>query len=324
MKQMIKLFLLSILSIAVMTTGAMAAGQSSQKTSKMGAQSQGQWPNNARQLMDKEIVSPQGEELGSVDDFMIGQDGRIKYVILKSGGFIGIGEDEFTIPWNAIQAQKENQLVANISKSEIEKYTKEEKKSAEKEAEQQKQMAKSEKSQQEEGMKTAQQKQQQQQKTGKEVQGMQATRARDLLDKKVMSKDDKELGTADNIYISEEGKAMFVIVNPKEGDQLRPIPADLVHKNPQKDNLKAEIDQQTFAQAPGFSKQDKPELAKSEWEQKIRGYYGDKGQSQSGEMKKHHESKTKMEKTHKKMEQEHEHMKKEAESKMEQKSTQTQ
>ncbi len=324
MKRMVKLFLLSILSIAVMTTGAMAAGQSSQKTSEMGAQSQGQWPNNARQLMDKEIVSPQGEELGSVDDFMIGQDGQIKYVILKSGGFIGIGEDEFTIPWNAIQDQKENQLVANISKSEIEKYTKEEKKSAEKEAEQQKQMAKSEKSQQEEGMKTAQQKQQQQQKTGKDVQGMQATRARDLLDKKVMSKNDEELGTADNIYISEEGKAQFVIVNPKEGDQLRPIPADMVHKDPKADNLIADIDQQTFARAPGFSKQDKPELAKSEWEQKLRGYYGDKGQSQSGEMKKHHESKSKMEKTHKKMGQEHGHMKKEGESKMEQKSTQTQ
>ncbi len=321
MKRMVKRFLLSILSIAVITSGAMAADQASQTTSEMGAQSQAQWPNNAKQLMDKEIVSPEGEELGSVDDFMIGEDGQIKYVILKSGGFIGIGEDEFTIPWNAIQTQKENQLVANITKSEIEKYTEEEKKSAEKEAARQKQTAQSEKSQQEEEMKTAQQKQQE---TGKEVAGMQATRARDLLDKKVMSQNDEELGTADNIYISEEGEALFVIVNPKEGDQLRPIPADMVHKDPQGDNLKAEIDQQTFAQGPGFSKQDKPELAKSEWEQKIRGYYGDKAERQSGEMKKHHESKTKMDKTQKKMEHEHEQMKKESDSKMEQKSTQSQ
>lgn len=324
MKRMVKGFLFCILSIAVMTSGAMGADQSSQTTSEMGAQSQAQWPNNAKQLMDKEIVSPEGEELGSVDDFMIGQDGQIKYVILKSGGFIGIGEDEFTIPWNAIQTQKENQLVADISKSEIEKYTKEEKETAEKEAAQRKQTAQSEQSEQEEGMKTAQQKQEQHQETGKEVAGMQATRARDLLDKKVMSKNEEELGTADNIYINEEGKALFVIVSAEEGDQLRPIPADMVQKDPEGDNLIAEIDQQTFAQAPGFSKQDKPELAKSEWEQKIRGYYGDKAQGQSGEMKKHHESKTKMEKTHKKVEQEQGEMKKEAESKMEEKSTQTQ
>ena len=42
-----------------------------------------------------------GEDLGKVDDFVLDLDsGRIAYVIVAVGGFLGIGERLFAVPWD--------------------------------------------------------------------------------------------------------------------------------------------------------------------------------------------------------------------------------
>ncbi len=326
MKRIVNILLIAILSIAVMSAGALAATHSKEEGQESGSQMEFQagesikWAKNAKEILDKKIVSPDGKELGTADDIVIGTDGSIEYIVLKASGSEKLEQGEYAIPWDAVKSDaKVDTLVAEIDQMEIEKYTKEKKK-------QQKQQARLEQPQQQQGMKTAEgeqdqiqqqqqgmkaaEGQQEQQKQGKEIAELEPKRARDVLGKKVMSKNDEELGTADNIYISDEGKALFVIVQSKEDDnKMRPIPADMVHKDPEGDNLKAEVEKEKFAQAPGFEQGKKPELAKSKWEQEIRGYYGDQGQqSGSGQMKK-----------------EQEMMKKEQrESKMEEKSSQTQ
>lgn len=49
------------------------------------------------------IVSADGDEVGKVKDIMLDvQSGRVAYVVMSSGGFLGIGDKLLAIPWNAL------------------------------------------------------------------------------------------------------------------------------------------------------------------------------------------------------------------------------
>lgn len=46
------------------------------------------------------VVNPEGESLGSIKAIMIDlQSGRIAYAVLDFGGFLGIGNKLFAMPW---------------------------------------------------------------------------------------------------------------------------------------------------------------------------------------------------------------------------------
>ena len=52
-----------------------------------------------------DVRNPQDESLGSVSDVIIdANDGSIAYVLVARGGFLGIGEDHYAIPWTEIRA----------------------------------------------------------------------------------------------------------------------------------------------------------------------------------------------------------------------------
>jgi sporulation protein YlmC with PRC-barrel domain len=49
------------------------------------------------------ILSTDGDEVGKVKDIMLDvQTGRIAYVVMSSGGFLGIGDKLLAIPWSAL------------------------------------------------------------------------------------------------------------------------------------------------------------------------------------------------------------------------------
>jgi sporulation protein YlmC with PRC-barrel domain len=57
----------------------------------------------ASTLDGDKILSTDGEEVGKVKDIMLDvQAGRIAYVVMSSGGFLGIGDKLLAIPWNAL------------------------------------------------------------------------------------------------------------------------------------------------------------------------------------------------------------------------------
>lgn len=54
-------------------------------------------------LEGDKVVNRQGEDLGTVHDIMIDvQRGRVAYAVLSCGGFLGMGDKLFAIPWNAL------------------------------------------------------------------------------------------------------------------------------------------------------------------------------------------------------------------------------
>ena len=55
------------------------------------------------------VVNSNGDKLGQIEELMIDLDnGRVAYAVLSFGGFLGIGDKLFAIPFEALQLDTEN------------------------------------------------------------------------------------------------------------------------------------------------------------------------------------------------------------------------
>ena len=60
------------------------------------------------------VYNEAGDKLGSIDDLMIDKrSGKVRYAVLKFGGFLGMGADRYPLPWGALRydAAKEGYIV---------------------------------------------------------------------------------------------------------------------------------------------------------------------------------------------------------------------
>ena len=58
---------------------------------------------SASTLKNEKVVNAAGEDLGNMEDYMIDlNNGRIAYCVLSFGGFLGMGDKLFAIPWGAL------------------------------------------------------------------------------------------------------------------------------------------------------------------------------------------------------------------------------
>lgn len=64
------------------------------------------------------VVNQSGDKLGEITDIMIDvPSGRVAYAVLSCGGFMGIGDKLFAIPWGALTLDAtQKQFVLNIAK----------------------------------------------------------------------------------------------------------------------------------------------------------------------------------------------------------------
>ena len=55
-------------------------------------------------VIGSKVVNQQGEDLGTIEDIVVDVDvGRIAYAVLSFGGFLGMGDKYFAIPWEAFR-----------------------------------------------------------------------------------------------------------------------------------------------------------------------------------------------------------------------------
>lgn len=67
---------------------------------------------SASSLTGDYIKNRQDETLGSVHDIMICCDtGKVSYVVMTSGGFLGMGNKLFAIPMSALSLDREDQCL---------------------------------------------------------------------------------------------------------------------------------------------------------------------------------------------------------------------
>lgn len=64
---------------------------------------------SAGSITGDEVCNMRNESLGSVQEVMLDTaEGKIRYVVLASGGFLGMGDRLFAVPWKALKLDKEN------------------------------------------------------------------------------------------------------------------------------------------------------------------------------------------------------------------------
>ncbi len=74
-------------------------------------------------IIGTKVVSPKNEDLGKVEEVVIDVfNGRIGYLILSFGGFLGMGEKLYAVPWKALHYDNELHVyVLNLTKEQIER-----------------------------------------------------------------------------------------------------------------------------------------------------------------------------------------------------------
>ncbi len=73
-------------------------------------------------VIGSKVFNTQNEDLGKIEDLVIDAGaGRIAYAVLSFGGFLGMGEKYFAIPWNAFHFNlKDSVAVLNVDKKLLE------------------------------------------------------------------------------------------------------------------------------------------------------------------------------------------------------------
>jgi sporulation protein YlmC with PRC-barrel domain len=73
-------------------------------------------------LSGTDVTNRQGENLGDLKDIMIDlESGEIAYVVISFGGFLGIGDKLFAVPWEALTIDKRNeQIIMDVTKEKLE------------------------------------------------------------------------------------------------------------------------------------------------------------------------------------------------------------
>ena len=74
-----------------------------------------------RSLIGSKVVNGEGKDLGTVEDLVIdSRDDRVVYAILSFGGFLGMGDKNFAIPWQALGFDVDNKVaVLNIDQDRL-------------------------------------------------------------------------------------------------------------------------------------------------------------------------------------------------------------
>ena len=76
----------------------------------------------ATSIIGDEVENKAGEHIGKIKDIMVNiKNGSIQYLVVEFGGFLGIGEKLFAIPFAAVKLNtKEQNFVLDIEKEFLE------------------------------------------------------------------------------------------------------------------------------------------------------------------------------------------------------------
>ena len=76
---------------------------------------------SASKIIGEAVINRQNETLGKIHELVIdAKEGRLAYAVLSFGGFMGMGNKLFAMPWRAFEfAKTENKLILNVDKEKL-------------------------------------------------------------------------------------------------------------------------------------------------------------------------------------------------------------
>ena len=77
---------------------------------------------SASKIIGEAVENLQKEKLGKIHELVIdAKEGRVAYAVLSFGGFMGMGNKLFAMPWKAFEfSNTENKLILNVDKKKLE------------------------------------------------------------------------------------------------------------------------------------------------------------------------------------------------------------
>ena len=77
---------------------------------------------SASTLAGDKVRNAAGEDLGKIDEIMIDiPSGRVAYAVLSFGGFLGMGDKLFAVPWSALKVDEDEKcFILNVDRRTIE------------------------------------------------------------------------------------------------------------------------------------------------------------------------------------------------------------
>src|SRR5262245_25030248 len=85
----------------------------------------GAWKGS--QIIGAKVEDSAGKNIGKIEDVRVDASGRVQFAVLSFGGFMGIGDKWYAIPWNALQMERDaegkdvKRVVLDVSKETIER-----------------------------------------------------------------------------------------------------------------------------------------------------------------------------------------------------------
>jgi sporulation protein YlmC with PRC-barrel domain len=74
-----------------------------------------------KSILGAKVINAEREDLGTIEDLILdSRDDRVAYAILSFGGFLGLGDKHFAIPWEALSFDvSEKVAVLSIDKDRL-------------------------------------------------------------------------------------------------------------------------------------------------------------------------------------------------------------
>lgn len=99
--------------------GQQGTGQQAGKPS--GTQQGSMSPKKSSKLIGMEVKNRQDEQLGKISELYLDPDrSRVVYACMSHGGILGIGDKHFAVPWQSFETNKQDVLVLDIPRSQLE------------------------------------------------------------------------------------------------------------------------------------------------------------------------------------------------------------
>lgn len=73
-------------------------------------------------LLGNDVYNSQGEDLGDIKEIMLDMNsGEVSYAVLSFGGFLGMGDKLFAVPWKALKLDTANKrFILDVDKAKLE------------------------------------------------------------------------------------------------------------------------------------------------------------------------------------------------------------
>jgi sporulation protein YlmC with PRC-barrel domain len=77
---------------------------------------------NAEKVHGTDVYNTAGEKLGTIEDLVLDKiNGCVQYAVLSFGGFLGLGDKHYPLPWSALKYDtRQEGYVVNLSKEQLE------------------------------------------------------------------------------------------------------------------------------------------------------------------------------------------------------------